>query len=218
MSFVVTAATKLTRATPRRVRHFALDAGPSEPSPTHRDNLRFVRTDASTSALPPTPNTPNPSSSSSSAVPPNSIVLSPSAASDLPPPSPHPSPLPRVPFSTHTFVRRLESADVHRGLATEIMQATRSLMLLHEERAANELLSRADLENVRFCPCAGEGKELMRGVGGVFVYGGAVGAQDGVVGQVEERWDRVEELDVGAAEGYRRCVAEAQGGYAETAE
>lgn len=205
MSFSVNAATKLPRTTPRRVRHLALDAGSHDPSPTHRDDLRFVRTDASTSALPPSP----------PSIPPNSIVLSP--ASELPPPSPHPTPLPRVPFSTHTFVRRLESADVHRGLATEMMKATRSLLLLHEERAANELLSRADLENVRPLVWLG-GMELMGRTGGVSVHGGNVGAQDRVVGQVEERRDRTEELDLCVAAGYGFRVAEAEGGYAAVAE
>lgn len=60
-----------------------------------------------------------------------------------------PFPLPRVPFSTHRFVRQLEQNDVKRGMAIELMKATRELLLVHEDRARGTLLGRQDLENVR---------------------------------------------------------------------
>ncbi|BGP16285.1 hypothetical protein JCM10213_008265 [Rhodosporidiobolus nylandii] len=89
--------------------------------------------------------------SSSSHPPPPSpdsteVIISP-PISDLPPLHSHTLPIPRVPFSTHRFVRRLEDANVPRGMAEELMKATKALLIREEERARGELLSRQDLEN-----------------------------------------------------------------------
>ncbi|GAA5935344.1 hypothetical protein JCM3775_006248 [Rhodotorula graminis] len=65
----------------------------------------------------------------------------------LPPLERHALPLSRVPFSTHRFVRDLEGAGVPRPLATDLMKATRDLLLQQEEKAQGEVLSRQELEN-----------------------------------------------------------------------
>ncbi|GAA5845443.1 hypothetical protein JCM9279_003033 [Rhodotorula babjevae] len=65
----------------------------------------------------------------------------------LPPLERHALPLSRVPFSTHRFVRDLEGAGVPRPLATDLMKATRDLLLQQEEKAQSEVLSRQELEN-----------------------------------------------------------------------
>ncbi|BGP48226.1 hypothetical protein JCM10450v2_004098 [Rhodotorula kratochvilovae] len=65
----------------------------------------------------------------------------------LPPLERHALPVSRVPFSTHRFVRDLEEAGVPRGLATDLMKATRDLLVQQEERALNEVLNRQELEN-----------------------------------------------------------------------
>lgn len=65
----------------------------------------------------------------------------------LPPPQAQPFPLPRVPFSTHTFVNQLEKAAIPRPLASQVMSATLALLLSRELRARRELLSKQDLEN-----------------------------------------------------------------------
>ncbi|CEQ39644.1 SPOSA6832_01204, partial [Sporobolomyces salmonicolor] len=91
---------------------------------------------------PPTPTPPPPPPPQDT----TEVVISPPLPG-LPPLHTHPFDLPRVPFSTHRFVRRLEDADVPRGMATELMKATRNLLLREEERVRADLLSRQDLEN-----------------------------------------------------------------------
>ncbi|GAA5856820.1 hypothetical protein JCM8547_008858 [Rhodosporidiobolus lusitaniae] len=94
----------------------------------------------------------DPSSSSSSSdphfFPPNAtdLVINP-PVSGLPPLPSHHIPIPRIPFSTHRFVRKLEDAGVPQGMAEELMKATREMLLREEEKARRELLSRQDLEN-----------------------------------------------------------------------
>lgn len=112
-----------------------------------RDSLRFADDPpsasdserSSTTPLTPTEETPLPSTDFE-------LVASEPL---FPPLSSHVSPVPTVPFSTHRFVRRLEENQVPRELATELMKATRQLLLREEERASGKLLGRADLENVR---------------------------------------------------------------------
>lgn len=141
-----------TRPSPSATRPFATE--PDLPplrenhgSSSHpRDSLRFADDSAasndpehsSTTPLTPTEETPLPST--------DFELVAPEPL--FPPLSSHPSPVPTVPFSTHRFVRRLEENHVPRELATELMKATRQLLLREEERARAELLGRADLENV----------------------------------------------------------------------
>ncbi|GAA6008166.1 hypothetical protein JCM11491_001907 [Sporobolomyces phaffii] len=90
------------------------------------------------------------SSSSSSEPPPSphdgSVVLDP-PYSGLPPLHTHPFHLPRIPFSTHRFIRELERQDVPRGTAEALSGLTKKLILREEERVRDELLSKQDLEN-----------------------------------------------------------------------
>ncbi|GAA5911855.1 hypothetical protein JCM5296_004540 [Sporobolomyces johnsonii] len=103
---------------------------------------------------PPSPPPPPPPTAPPTPIPPpppppqdtTEVVISPPLPG-LPPLHTHPLDLPRVPFSTHRFVRRLEDSDVPRGMATELMKATRNLLLREEERIRADLLSRQDLEN-----------------------------------------------------------------------
>ncbi|GAA6013872.1 hypothetical protein JCM10207_008219 [Rhodosporidiobolus poonsookiae] len=91
---------------------------------------------------------PSPSSSTPPPPPPDTgeLVVSP-PVSGLPPLSSHLLPIPRVPFSTHRFVRRLEDAGIEHEMAVELMKATKGLLVREEERAREELLSKQDLEN-----------------------------------------------------------------------
>lgn len=66
----------------------------------------------------------------------------------LPRPSSHNLMIPRVPFSTHQVVKRLESNGVDRAVATDIMHLTRDLLVRHEQIAGRELTTRQDLEDV----------------------------------------------------------------------
>lgn len=116
----------------------------SGPSPD-----QFQQSIASTSAVPystSSTTSPRPSTSQSNTTPNEpGLVLS----STHLPQSPHTIlALPRLPFSTHRFVRNLENAGMGRGMAEGIMKATRGLLLRHEEEVAKGLLSKSDLENV----------------------------------------------------------------------
>ncbi|GAA6034022.1 hypothetical protein JCM8097_000653 [Rhodosporidiobolus ruineniae] len=91
----------------------------------------------------------SPASSSSEPPPPPSdteLVISPPVPG-LPPLTSHSVPVARIPFSTHRFVRRLEEANVRKGMAEELMRATKGLLRREETRARDELLSKQDLEN-----------------------------------------------------------------------
>ncbi|GAA5825411.1 hypothetical protein JCM10212_007133, partial [Sporobolomyces blumeae] len=91
----------------------------------------------------------SPSSSSTSTDPTSSspVILEPPYPG-LPPLHTHPFHLPRIPFSTHRFVRTLErDAQVPRGVAEGLMELTKRLVLREEERVRDEWLSKQDLEN-----------------------------------------------------------------------
>lgn len=98
-----------------------------------RDTLRFSATPASTTSLVP---------------PPAPLVLTPLSA--IPVPAYAPFSTPRLAFNTLAFVKSLEEAHFHRQLATEIMTATRALLVVREERAGRELLGRQEIENERY--------------------------------------------------------------------
>lgn len=121
-------------------------ASSSQSSPPHQDSVDGSKDDKASQSKPltPTRETPLPPT-------PNDLSLAHHANTQADPlqwdRSP-PFPLPRVPFSTHRFVRELERSGVERGLATELMKATRELLLVHEEKARETLLGRQDLENV----------------------------------------------------------------------
>lgn len=104
--------------------------------------------------VPPPPSSPSSSSSfpPDPAAPAGELVIT-APLDGLPPLERHALPVSRVPFSTHRFVRDLEGAGVPRGLATDLMKATRDLLLRQEERAQEEVLSRQELENVRRRSC-----------------------------------------------------------------
>jgi hypothetical protein len=67
---------------------------------------------------------------------------------NLPVPSPSPGVSTQHPFDTFRFVSGLESADFPYGVAVEIMRATKGILIMEQERAANELVAKGDLENV----------------------------------------------------------------------
>ncbi|GAA6003862.1 Put7p [Rhodotorula paludigena] len=115
----------------------------SKDATSERDRSPEVQAGSSAgpSALPPVQDPPAPVNSEG-----GELVIS-APLSDLPPLHSHHIPLSRVPFSTHRFVRDLEHAEVPRQLATDLMNATRDLLLREEERAQQELLNRQDLEN-----------------------------------------------------------------------
>ncbi|GAA5960762.1 hypothetical protein JCM21900_006862 [Sporobolomyces salmonicolor] len=113
---------------------------PSSPPPSSPPPSSPPPPPPHTAPLTPTPPPPPPPQDTTE------VVIAPPLPG-LPPLHTHPFDLPRVPFSTHRFVRRLEDADVPRGMATELMKATRNLLLREEERVRADLLSRQDLEN-----------------------------------------------------------------------
>ncbi|GAA5925216.1 Put7p [Sporobolomyces koalae] len=79
---------------------------------------------------------------------PDSIVLDQSAPyTGLPPLHTHPFHLPRIPFSTHRFIRQLEQQEVKRDTAKVLSSLLKSLILNREERIRDDLLSKQDLEN-----------------------------------------------------------------------
>ncbi|SGY23418.1 BQ5605_C019g08935 [Microbotryum silenes-dioicae] len=79
------------------------------------------------------------------------MVISPNSSSDsssFPPPPPHQSiPVPRIPFSTHRFVRQLEHNSINKALAIDLMRATKELLLVKEEQAMKDLVGKQELEN-----------------------------------------------------------------------
>lgn len=112
-----------------------------------RDRLRFT----SSNSNPPPPPT---ESSAGLILQPRELTTS----GGLPLPSHNYVPRPRIAFNTLDFVKRLEEAEFNRSLATEMMHATRNLLVVREERASRELLSRSDLDNVRDYWFEGEGE------------------------------------------------------------
>jgi hypothetical protein len=98
-----------------------------------------------------TSSTSSDSTTSSDPLPPSpsdgSIILDP-PYSGLPPLHTHPFHLPRIPFSTHRFIRQLEQQEVPRGTAEVLSGLTKKLILREEERVRDDLLSKQDLENV----------------------------------------------------------------------
>lgn len=114
-----------------------------------------IAPDASSSPFSPSFLDPDPSSSSSSSnsqpsSPDGTDLVLPSPSAGFPPIPTHYISVPRIPFSTHSFVRSLENASVPRGMAEELMRTTKELLIREEERARADLLSRQDVENVRF--------------------------------------------------------------------
>ncbi|KAK4699444.1 hypothetical protein P7C70_g6818, partial [Phenoliferia sp. Uapishka_3] len=91
---------------------------------------------------------PPPSSSSPPPPPPSPpqviVTSSPSA------PPPFVAPAPSVPFSTQTFIRKIErrsGGTMGRGVAQVLMEATRDLIKEEERRVGNEAWRKGDLEN-----------------------------------------------------------------------
>ncbi|GAA5820264.1 hypothetical protein JCM11251_005550 [Rhodosporidiobolus azoricus] len=102
---------------------------------------------SSPSATPSLDDPPHPSSSSEYSDPTTGLIINPPVAG-LPPLPRHNIPVSRNPFSTHRFVRKLvDEGKVPRGMAEELMKATKSMLIRDEGKAREELLSRQDLEN-----------------------------------------------------------------------
>ncbi|SCZ88739.1 BZ3500_MvSof-1268-A1-R1_Chr2-1g04604 [Microbotryum saponariae] len=110
---------------------------------------------ASTSTSTPNASKAIPASDTSGTPPTHSstcMVISPNSSSDSssfpPPPPPHqPIPVPRIPFSTHRFVRQLEHNSINKALAIDLMRATKELLLVKEEQAMKDLVGKQELEN-----------------------------------------------------------------------
>lgn len=158
----------------------------SKDATSERDRSPEVQAGSSAgpSPLPPVQDPPTPINTEG-----GELVIS-APLSDLPPLHSHHIPLSRVPFSTHRFVRDLEHAEVPRQLATDLMKATRDLLLREEERAQQELLNRQDMENVSLSVTDDRGASSYDSTfraGGVSLHGSAQRAQDRVSSQVAQR-------------------------------
>ncbi|SCV71880.1 BQ2448_4574 [Microbotryum intermedium] len=118
------------------------------------EQLAAVEDPAASTSTTPTNSTAKPASDTATPIHSSStsMVISPPSSSDsssFPPPPPphHPIPVPRIPFSTHRFVRQLEHNSINRALAIDLMRATKKLLLVKEEQAMKDLVGKQELEN-----------------------------------------------------------------------
>lgn len=126
-------------------------ATPPEPVPPNYPGLSPLAPSPSSSSSSSSSSSNSSTSNDSGSSSPNhdSIILDP-PYEGLPPLHTHPFHLPRIPFSTHRFIRQLEQQDVPRGTAEVLSGLTKKLILREEERVRDDLLSKQDLENVRY--------------------------------------------------------------------
>ncbi|GAA5959268.1 hypothetical protein JCM3765_005127 [Sporobolomyces pararoseus] len=123
-------------------------ATPPEPVPPSYSGLSTVSSAPSSSSSSSTSSSSSSTSNDSGSASSNDdpIILDP-PYSGLPPLHTHPFHLPRIPFSTHRFIRQLEQQEVPRGTAEVLSGLTKKLILREEERVRDDLLSKQDLEN-----------------------------------------------------------------------